>query len=228
MSKTLALLHTTPMTVTGLKDLALEHVPGARIINLLDDSLLPDVMAAGAVTPAVEGRMLAYITQAAAAGADAVLCCCSSVGEVIDRVRDCAPIPVLRIDEPMAAEAVRLGQRIGVIATVGTAMEPTVSLIRRKGQELGRSVTVEAVKVEGAFQALTSGRPEEHDALVMATLTAMIERSDVIVLAQASLARVANRLTEPGVPILSNPVSGLQGAAQFLALAKPIAGNLKT
>jgi len=80
MPKTLALLHTTPMTVTGLKELAAEHVPGVRIINLLDDSLLADVMAAGGVTPEVEGRMRAYIDQAKVAGADAVLCCCSSVG----------------------------------------------------------------------------------------------------------------------------------------------------
>lgn len=216
MPKTLALLHTTPLTVTGLKDLAAEHVPGARIINLMDDSLLPDVMAAGHVTPEVEARMKAYIAQAAAAGADAVLCCCSSVGEVIERARPGAPIPVLRIDEPMAEEAVRLGRRIGIIATVGTTLEPTANLIRQKAAQAGKQVAVEAVKVEGAYQALTSGRPDEHDALVMTTLAALISRSDVIVLAQASLARVAAKLGAPGLPILSSPVSGLKAAARVV------------
>ncbi|HWI61576.1 MAG TPA: aspartate/glutamate racemase family protein [Symbiobacteriaceae bacterium] len=218
MTRTLALLHTTPVTVTGLKDLAAEHVPHTRIINLMDDSLLADVMAAGAVTPEVEARMKAYIAQAEQAGADAVLCCCSSVGEVIERARPGSRIPVLRIDEPMAEEAVRAGSRIGVIATVGTTLAPTANLIRRKAQEAGKSVSVEAVKVDGAFQALTSGRTEEHDTLVMHTLEALIQRSDVIVLAQASLARVVSRLNPPpAVPILSSPVSGLKAAAHVVA-----------
>ncbi|HYF75616.1 MAG TPA: aspartate/glutamate racemase family protein [Symbiobacteriaceae bacterium] len=215
MPKTLALLHTTPMTVTGLKELAAEHVPGVRIINLLDDSLLADVMAAGGVTPEVEGRMRAYIDQAKVAGADAVLCCCSSVGEVIERARPGAALPVLRIDEPMAEAAVKTGSRIGVVATVGTTLEPTANLIRRKATELGRNVTVEALKVEGAYQALTSGRPDEHDALVLKALEGLLQRSDVIVLAQASLARVAGKLTTQ-IPILSSPVSGLQAAAKVV------------
>ncbi|MDF2628285.1 MAG: Asp/Glu racemase [Symbiobacteriaceae bacterium] len=215
MPKTLALLHTTPVTVTGLKELAAEHVPGVRIINLLDDSLLADVMAAGGVTPAVEGRMRAYIDQAKVAGADAVLCCCSSVGEVIERARPGAALPVLRIDEPMAEAAVKAGSRIGVVATVGTTLEPTANLIRRKAAELGRDVTVEALKVEGAYQALTGGRPDEHDALVLKALEGLLQRSDVIVLAQASLARVAGKLTTQ-IPILSSPVSGLQAAAKVV------------
>jgi Asp/Glu/hydantoin racemase len=215
MPKTLALLHTTPVTVTGLKELAAEHVPGVRIINLLDDSLLADVMAAGGVTPEVEGRMRAYIDQAKVAGADALLCCCSSVGEVIERARPGAALPVLRIDEPMAEAAVKAGNRIGVVATVGTTLEPTANLIRRKAAELGRDVTVEALKVEGAYQALTSGRPDEHDDLVLKALEGLLQRSDVIVLAQASLARVAGKLTTQ-IPILSSPVSGLQAAAKVV------------
>ncbi|HYF91086.1 MAG TPA: aspartate/glutamate racemase family protein [Symbiobacteriaceae bacterium] len=218
MPKTLALLHTTPLTVTGLKELAAQHVPGARIINLMDDSLLADVMAAGQVTPAVEARMDAYNAQAAAAGADAILWCCSSVGDAVERSRTACAIPVLRIDDPMADEAVRLGSRIGVIATVGTTLEPTAGMIRRKAAAAGKAVTVEAVRVEGAYQALNAGRADEHDRLVSAVLEGLLQRSDVIVLAQASLARVVGQLKEaPKVPILSSPVSGLQAAARVLA-----------
>jgi hypothetical protein len=38
----------------------------------------------------------------------------------------------VRVDEPMAAVAVRLGRRIGVLATLRTTLEPTAALIRRK------------------------------------------------------------------------------------------------
>src|SRR5438067_2411202 len=107
MARTLALLHTTAVTVPAMKELAAEHLPGVRVINLLDDSLLRDVIAAGGVTPAVEERLRAYLDQAAVAGADGVLCCCSSVGEAVERLGAAAPIPVWRIDAPMSAEAVR-------------------------------------------------------------------------------------------------------------------------
>lgn len=213
MRPTLALLHTTHLTVPTLKALAAERLPEVRNINILDDSLLADVIAAGSVTPAVEDRLRAYIYQAAVAGASAVLCCCSSVGEAAERLRATAPIPVLRIDEPMAGAAVRAGRLVGVIATVKTTLEPTAKLVRRTAAEAGREVQVEAVVVEGAFAALGAGRPEEHDRLVLDALRSLIERSDVVVLAQASMARLIGSLgSAPAVPVLSSPESGIDAA----------------
>ncbi|WP_374713212.1 aspartate/glutamate racemase family protein [Symbiobacterium terraclitae] len=218
MSKTLALLHTTPVTVGAMSELAARELPGVRVINLLDDSLLKDVIAAGGVTAAVEARMRAYFEQARVAGADAVLCCCSSVGDVVDRARAEAPIPLLRIDEPMAVEAVQSGRRIGVIATVRTTLEPTVGLIRRKAQELGRAVDVEPVLVQGAFDALSAGDGAAHDRLVKEALIALLKRSDVVVLAQASIARVLAALEQPpAIPVLTSPLSGLKAAGAILA-----------
>jgi len=217
MPKTLALLHTTPVTVASMTELAARELPGVRVINLLDDSLLKDVIAAGGVTPAVEARMRAYFAQAKVAGADALLCCCSSVGDVVDRTRADAPLPLLRIDEPMAAEAVQSGRRIGVIATVRTTLEPTVRLIRRKAEELGREVAVEPVVVEGAFDALSAGDGATHDRLVKEALCALLQRSDVVVLAQASIARVLASLEQPpAIPVLTSPLSGLRAAGAKL------------
>lgn len=218
MARTLALLHTTPVTVGSMKELAAKQLPGVRVINLLDDSLLQDVIAAGGVTPAVEERMKAYVDQAKVAGAEGILCCCSSVGEVAERLRGGSELPILRIDEPMAEEAVRTGSRIGVIATVKTTLEPTANLIRRKGQELGKNVTVEPVLVEGAFEALNSGRGDEHDRLVLAALQSLLDRSDVVVLAQASMARLLGSLSQPPrVPILTSPATGLAAAGKLFA-----------
>lgn len=215
--KTLALLHTTPVTVPAMKELAAKQLPGVRVINLLDDSLLQDVIAAGGMTPAVEARMKAYVDQAKVAGAEALMCCCSSVGEAAERIRTTAGIPVLRIDEPMAEEAVRTGRRIGVIATVKTTLEPTANLIRRKAAEAGVDATVEPVLVQGAFEALSAGRGEEHDKLVLAALDSLLERSDVVVLAQASMARLLGSLTKPpSVPILTSPATGLAAAGSVI------------
>lgn len=217
MPKCLALLHTTPVTIATMKELAAAHLPGLRVINLLDDSLLQEVIAAGGLTPAVEQRIAAYVAQAGVAGADALLCCCSSVGEAVERARATTALPLLRIDEPMAIEAVGLGRRIGVIATVSSTLDPTVRLIRRKAAEAGREVAVEPLLLEGAFGALSAGDGAVHDRLVKEALTALLERADVVVLAQASIARVLSSLPTPQVPVLSSPLSGLKAAGARVA-----------
>lgn len=215
---TIALLHTTAVTVPAMKELAGQHLPGVRVINILDDSLLADVIAAGEVTPAVRTRLRAYVDQAVQAGAQAVMSCCSSIGEVVEALDGSAGVPVWRIDAPMAEEAVRLGSHIGVLATVRTTLDPTVRLIQRTAERLGKPVEVEAVLIEGAFAALQSGEGETHDQLVRSALEQILKRADVVVLAQASMARLLSALPEPPrVPVLTSPVSGLRAAGDRLS-----------
>lgn len=228
MKKTLALLHTTPVTVGSMKELAQKLAPEVRVVNILDDSLLADTIAAGKVTERVRGRLENYIHQAINAGADAIMCCCSSVGEVIDTVQAQTPVPLLRIDRPMAQEAVRLGQKIGVMATVRTTLEPTARLVESEAlisaqaaaRAAGKEVEVKTVLVEGAFEALQRGDGAEHDRRVVAALEKLLAEVDVVVLAQASMARLLSGLAEaPGVPVLSSPTSGLEAA--LAALQRP-------
>ena len=214
--KTLALIHTTPVTVATMNALAAEQAPGVRVINLLDDSLLPEVMRAGHPTEGVTQRVRAYAQSAVNAGADAILCCCSSVGGVVEQLRGDLNVPFLRIDEPMAEEAVRLGARVGVIATVASTLAPTAILIERAAGQAGRPVNVERVLVEGAYDALMNGQPERHDALVTAALGDLTARADVVVLAQASMARLIPSLGDTQTPILSSPQSGLKRALEAL------------
>ncbi|UQN08933.1 aspartate/glutamate racemase family protein [Deinococcus sp. QL22] len=214
--KTLALIHTTPVTVAAMKALAAQTDPQVRLINLLDDSLLPDVMAAGHLTPAVTDRLKTYAEAAVNAGADAVMCCCSSVGEAVEAVGADLAVPFLRIDGPMAEEAVSLGERVGVIATVATTLEPTARLIERAAERATRPVQVERVLVAGAYDALMAGEPERHDELVTEALAGLTQRADVVVLAQASMARLIPALGELSVPVLSSPGSGLARALESL------------
>jgi Asp/Glu/hydantoin racemase len=210
---TLALVHTTALTVPAMRELAARVAPDVRVVNLLDDSLLADVIGAGAVTDAVNDRLEAYVQQARNIGADAVMTCCSSVGATFDRL-NAGDLPVLRVDRPMAERAVHSGARIGVIATVGTTLEPTAALIRDTARAAGKDITLETVLVDGAFSALQGGRAEEHDRLVTSALQGLLERVDVVVLAQASMARLVATLNPaPSIPVLSSPESGLDAAA---------------
>lgn len=217
MPPTLALLHTTSATIPLMRELAPRALPGVRVVNILDDSLLADVIAAGEVPLAVERRLKAYVEQAHALGAHAVMSCCSSIGETMDWIAASAPLPVWRIDEAMAEEAVERGPRVGVLATVLTTMDPTVRLIERTGRAAARDVKIVPILVEGAFAALTAGNADDHDQRVSWALQELAGACDVVVLAQASTARVAATMTSYPLPILTSPVPGLRRARDRLA-----------
>jgi Asp/Glu/hydantoin racemase len=128
-------------------------------------------------------------------------------------------IPVLRVDDPMADLALASGTRIGVAATVRTTLTPTVSLIERKATAARKKVSVISKLCEGAFDALLAGDTTKHDALVRAGLQELIPQVDVVVLAQASMARIVETLPEADrlLPILSSPRLAIQRLAETLA-----------
>jgi Asp/Glu/hydantoin racemase len=215
--KTVVVVHTGPATVQPIKSQFQEILPDVRVVNIMDDSLLNDVIAAGHLTEAVSGRILSYMQQGEQMGAVALLNACSSVGEAASAARPVIGIPIVKIDDTMSEKAVTLGSRIGVVATVKTTLEPTVRLIRAKAAAAGREITVTEALAEGAFQSLLDGKPELHDDIVKRTIQSLANKVDVIVLAQVSMARLIPQLSDIKVPVLSSPKSGVEAVRDTLA-----------
>jgi hypothetical protein len=92
-------------------------------------------------------------------------------------------------------------------------------LIERKATAARKKVSVISKLCEGAFDALLAGDTTKHDALVRAGLQELIPQVDVVVLAQASMARIVETLPEADrlLPILSSPRLAIQRLAETLA-----------
>jgi glutamate racemase len=206
---TIGFVHTVLSLPPTFAALAEELVPDADVFHIADETLLGVTRREGRLTPTTRRRVLGYVESAADAGADVVVVTCSSIGPAVDASRGFVDVPVLRIDEPMADEAVRLGSRIGVVATLSTTLEPTAELVRRRAEAAGRDVEVVTHLCEGAFGS------DRHDELVREGLARLYADVDVIVLAQASMARVVE--ADPPVPVLSSPRLGMQRVAELLA-----------
>jgi len=217
MAKKIVVLHTGPVTVQPLASAKDEYFGQIEWVNLVDDSLLKDVMRAGQVTPAVRKRLFGYALIAEQMGADAILNACSSVGEAADDLVGLLSIPVVKIDNRMAERAVELGERIGVLATVKTTLDPTVRLIEKKANERGKAIRVERFLCAEAFEAVLSGDGARHDELLTRAVKDMAERNDVLVLAQVSMARLTARLADVTVPVLSSPKLGMEELAEVVA-----------
>jgi len=213
---TIAVVHTGLVTVQPLKAQISEQIPAARVINIIDDSLLSDVRAAGHLTPQVASRIHSYMANAQAMGVDIILNACSSVGEAVDSVRHFVSTPIVKIDEAMAEEASAIGRRVGVVATVSTTLDPTVRLIKKKADERGRTIDVTERIAEGAFEALLSGDGARHDDILKQTIATLAEDVDVIVLAQVSMARLVPQLENVRIPVLCSPRSGVAALKRAL------------
>ena len=209
MNETLVLIHTMPFLVDVFDGLCREKLPGVKIYHVLNEPLLEHVRQSGDIQPEDLEQLQTHVSTAETIGASAVLVTCSTLSPAVDYIH--AHIPVLKIDEAMIAQAVKSGTRIGVIATSRTTMLPTQGLLQNEAEHTGREIDVCMVYVENALQALVNGDGATHDSLVREAVLELAEKVDVIILAQASIARVAKRLAEDQIktPVLSSPITAL-------------------
>jgi Asp/Glu/hydantoin racemase len=216
--KTLGLIHTSATLVPVFQQLCNVYLPNVQVFNIVDDSLIKNVIKCGELKPDTARRVVNYAASAEAAGADFILYTCSSIGAAVETAATLSKIPVLRVDQPMADKAVQTGNKIGVIATLSTTLNPTTDLVKRRAAVAGKDVQVISKLCEGAFDALMSGDAAKHDTMVAAALKELSSQVDVIVLAQASMARVVDTLdaADKKVPILSSPTIAIEYLAKIL------------
>ncbi|MBD0378677.1 aspartate/glutamate racemase family protein [Paenibacillus sedimenti] len=194
-----------------------EELPGCRLVNIIDDSLIADAIQAGKVTSAITRRLVQYYRHAEEIGADIIFNTCSSVGEVADWARPLFDTPIVKIDDAMARLATMKFAKIGVLATLPTTLEPTRQLLLREAERQNRNVRVLDALAEGAYQALVAGRPEEHDRLIREAAKSVAETADVLVLAQGSMARMEDTLSrETGLPVYASPRLGIMAVREEL------------
>jgi Asp/Glu/hydantoin racemase len=217
-TKTLALVHTSATLVPVFQELCRARLPNVATFNIVDDSLVRAIEARGRLTADIARRVAAYISSAEAGGADHVLVTCSSLGPAVEASAPFSAVPVLRVDQPMADRAVQIGKRIGVVATLATTLDPTADLVLRRAALAGRKVDLTSRLCDGAFEALMDGDAAKHDALVAAALRELSTQVDVILLAQASMARVVATLSDEDrrVPILASPPIAIDHLATML------------
>jgi hypothetical protein len=210
MSPRIALIHATPVSVEPIGAAFRELWPEASCWNLLDDSLSPDLQAAGRLTPAIKERFLRLGDYCALCGADAILFTCSAFGEAIEGVQARLSIPVQKPNEAMIEEALGIGRRIGMLATADTSIRSMRPEFEAAAAARGIDLAFETAAVPAARRALMAGERGRHDDLVVERAARFCE-CDVLALTQVSMAYVAPRIAPvPGRRVLTTPASAIR------------------
>ncbi len=198
-----ALIHALQQSIAPVNDEMARSWPECERINLLDDSLSADLARSGGLDVAMTERFLTLADYAVQAGADGLLFSCSAFGPCIEAVaRRFAPRPVLKPNEAMIEEAVRIGGRVGLVATFA----PTLASMR---PEFPPELDVRVALADGGLAALQAGDGPRHDALVSAAARRLMEQEGctTIALAQFSMARAAPTVAAATGRLVLTPVA---------------------
>ena len=195
-----------------------ESAPELEITNLLDDGLLRLLAAKNSAV--AEARLSDMIKTAGDTyGAELAMITCSSVSrEMAVHLGSGFNLPVLKIDYPMARQAVGAGTRIGVAATFPPTIVPTTKLLSEAAAETGASIEIITEVVPEAYTALLANDPGKHDELLLDGIRRLEQQKvAVIVLAQVSMARILPRLNgRMSVPVLSSLHTSLEAIRDAL------------
>lgn len=209
MTKRMAVLHTSFVFINVepvFKNLFAELLPDVGIIDFVDSDVLAAVNRDGGINQTHIRRMVHLAQAAEDAGVDLIFSACSSLGPSMDVARKMVKTPIIKIDDAMTQKAVSMGSTIGVMATVPTTLPPTIGLLRQQSEEQGKKIEVNQFLVEGAWNVLMSGDRQRYDQMVADGAKVLAPQVDLIVLAQASMSRLAPRLAaETSKEVLSSP-----------------------
>jgi glutamate racemase len=219
--QTLTVIYATPVAMSPIAA-CLSSLGEVRVLTLLDEALLSEVERHGGITEQCVERMSTLLTLAADADSDAVLVTCNAYSTVVANLRRrFAGLPIVIIDEPMITAVVEARpSSIGVIATVASGLESQLRLLTTALAVNGTSVPIRAVLREDAFDLLRCGDTVGHDRVIVERVAELLEEVDIVVLAQASIARVLESVDDDlAARVYSSPVAAVQQVAAVLAAA---------
>ncbi len=219
MRDALAFVHTAQVHVPTFERLVQEMAPGLRVRHVVHEALLADARVLGLDDAALVARVHQAMHDAASSGARVVVCTCSTIGAIAERTATGDAFEALRIDRAMADRAVRTGPRVLIVAAVESTLAPTTALVLSAAQNAGVEVQPSQLLIEQAWPHFQSGDIAGYIETLAQGIRAkasMAGAADVIVLAQASMAPVADALTDLGIEVLSSPAPGVRVAVQML------------
>lgn len=204
--KTVALIHTVKSVSNTFEDKLRQALKeDIRVSNLLDDFLSNNANEIGEFTIDNRNRLLFDMKTQELTGADVIVTTCSTLTPVVEMIRPFMKIPIIAIDDAMVRKAVTFGNRILVMATAQSTVEPTIAKLQVEAARAGVKVEIDSLVNHEAFVAVKALEFEKHDELLRACAKG-IKGYDCIVLAQASMAHMEKEISEIcKCPVLSSP-----------------------
>lgn len=210
----IAFLHTSPVHVDTFAGLMRTYAPDCAVQHLVDEALLRDAQTLGVEDVTIVARVTQRMNEASENGACVVVCTCSTIGGIAEKVDAHGRFLPMRIDRAMADEAVERGEQILIVAALESTIGPTQRLVEDSAATRGRPVNIRTMVVKSAWPFFLRGNLVAYNAQIEQAIRDQAGNGDIVVLAQASMAAVGNAFIASDVQVLSSPELGVRRAIQ--------------
>lgn len=196
-ARRVAMVHSTRLVIDAVQKVLAPQSREIDAFHVLDEGILRRLAALGKITPEIVQWLAGMVLSAQRAGADLAVVSCSSLSPCVRAVQEQVEIPVLRIDAPMMAYAVTHARKVGLVMTNPTTEAPSRLLFREATDRLASGAALIPRLCPQAFARLNGGDVQGHDREVAGTVEALLAETDLVLLAQISIARVKEQLPDP-------------------------------
>jgi hypothetical protein len=208
----LAFLHTARPNIATFRRLVEQIDPSVPTRHELLETVLAGAVETGSVTEAMRVQTEAAVRELVRDGATVVVCTCSTIGGVAEATSVDRGARVMRVDRPMAEQAVASGRRIIVAATLPSTVQPTIALLQQVARDKGQAIDIVELFCEHAWPHFECGDRVAYAEEIARAVAATARPGDVVVLAQASMAPAAELINATGIPALASPELGVRAA----------------
>jgi len=210
-------LHTAESHVETFGALVEDVDPARGLVHAVRPDLLERARQHGVDDRALADELRGAVQDLAERDARVVICTCSTIGGVSEQCAGDLGVDVLRVDRPMAEQAVRIGARIGVVAALESTLAPTCSLLYEEASAAGRQITVVEAPCFEAWGLFEDGDIAGYQRDIAKHVDQLEATIDVVILAQASMAPAAALVKSERV-ILSSPRTAVQTAVRLASI----------
>ena len=211
--KRIILIHTVrPMYLTFEDRVRKALASEVRIDNILDTCFANNLDKNNN-----RNRLLMTVKSAEMANPDLIAVICSTLSPYLKEITPFISVPLIGIDDRLGDEAFKHGDRIMVLASAASPIEPVTDLLKCAAIRLGReNAVVDATCDERGFYAMAKGDMEAHDR-IMIEAGKTIKGYDAIVLAQGSAEGIAEPLmAATGLPVATAPKLCIQNIKELI------------
>ena len=204
-------LHTAAVHADTFERLVAQTDATVETVTIVDGSLLDDARVHGPESDEVRAGINEAVDRLVDSEVRTIVCTCSTISGQAELEGAARSINVMRVDRPMAEVAVAAGRRITVLVALESTVGPTTELIAEVAASRRAEVDMVVRRCDGAWERFEEGDRDGYLAFVAAECDAVADASDVIVLAQASMAPAAE-LCATLVRVVSSPQLAVDAA----------------
>ncbi|PKB80160.1 MAG: hypothetical protein BZY88_09565 [SAR202 cluster bacterium Io17-Chloro-G9] len=192
--------------------------PEAEVVNLLDEGLLIDFD--GKLTLQLIRRMSSLVSYSADHGADAIGLACSVYAPAVKTIKHLVDVPLVSSYGPVMADAVALGPKIGIIASVPATIRDAEHYLWEEAKQQNAKIEPYPRLAEDLIQVLRQEGEAGFQKRLAEEVNSLGPQVDAVLLSQFSMATAFDHVSKNcPVPVLSPAHSSARRLKELLQAA---------